>query len=111
VSYSFLTYDDIVQSGCGPQDIDDQVAIPRALAGVQVALLFSEGEPGVIRVTRAARARRLCLDRPVIRRRRTTVGGHSYENRSMQEAIDMVVAATGAHLDDRRYARIAGARG
>lgn len=104
VSYSYLTYDDIVQSGCGPQDIDDQVAVPRALAGVQVALLFSEGEPGVIRVNLRGEGETSVLAIA----QSFGGGGHNQsagirmKNRSMQEAIDMVVAATGAHLDNRR---------
>ena len=104
VSYSFLTYEDIVQSGCGPQDIDDQVAIPRALAGVRVALLFSEGEPGVIRVNLRGEGETSVLGIA----QSFGGGGHSQsagirlKNRSMQEAIDMVVAATGAHLDGMR---------
>lgn len=104
VSYSYLTYDDIVQSGCGPQDIDDQVSIPRALAGVQVALLFSEGEPGLIRVNLRGEGETSVL--PIAQH--FGGGGHSQsagirmKNRSMQEAIDMVVAATGAHLDANR---------
>ncbi len=101
VSYSFLSYDDIMQSGCGPQDIDDQVSIPRALAGVQVALLFTEGEPGVIRVNLRGEGATSVL--PIAQS--FGGGGHSQsagirmKNRSMQEAIDSVVAATGAHLD------------
>lgn len=104
LSYSYLTYDDIVQSGCGPQDIDDQVSIPRALAGVQVALLFSEGEPGVIRVNLRGEGETSVL--PIAQH--FGGGGHSQsagirmKNRSMQEAIDTVIAATGAHLDANR---------
>jgi bifunctional oligoribonuclease and PAP phosphatase NrnA len=50
IAYSTLTHEEIVSSGCSPQDIDDQVSIPRSLSGVRVALLFSEGEQGVIRI-------------------------------------------------------------
>ncbi len=50
ISYSTLTHEDIVQSGCTPEDIDDQVSIPRSLSGIRIAMLFSEIEPGVIRI-------------------------------------------------------------
>jgi phosphoesterase RecJ-like protein len=50
IAYSTLTYDEIRSAGCSPQDIDDQVSIPRSLSGVRIALLFSEGEQGVIRI-------------------------------------------------------------
>jgi len=50
VAYSILTHEEIVSAGCSPQDIDDQVSIPRSLSGVRIALLFSEGEAGIIRI-------------------------------------------------------------
>ena len=50
IAYSTLTHDEIISSGCTAEDIDDQVSIPRSLSGVRVAMLFSEGEPGVIRI-------------------------------------------------------------
>lgn len=50
IAYSTLTHDEIATAGCTAEDIDDQVGIPRSLAGVRIAMLFSEGEPGVVRV-------------------------------------------------------------
>lgn len=50
IAYSYLTFADIVESGCTAEDIDDQVSIPRALRGIRIAMLFTEGEPGTIRV-------------------------------------------------------------
>jgi len=50
IAYSTLSHQEIVGSGCTAEDIDDQVSIPRSLSGVRVAMLFSEGEPGVIRI-------------------------------------------------------------
>ncbi|HOQ86923.1 MAG TPA: bifunctional oligoribonuclease/PAP phosphatase NrnA [Phycisphaerae bacterium] len=50
ISYSTLTYEEITSSGCTPEDIDDQVSIPRSLSGIRIAMLFSEIEPGVIRI-------------------------------------------------------------
>ncbi len=50
IAYSTLTYEEIQQAGCSPEDIDDQVSIPRSLSRVCIAMLFSEGEKGVIRI-------------------------------------------------------------
>jgi phosphoesterase RecJ-like protein len=50
IAYSTLTYDEITRSGCTPEDIDDQVSIPRSLSGIRIAILFSEIEPGVVRI-------------------------------------------------------------
>lgn len=50
IAYSTLNHDEITSAGCSPEDIDDQVSIPRSLSRIRVALLFSEGERGVIRI-------------------------------------------------------------
>jgi len=50
IAYSTLSYEEIVAAGCSAEDIDEQVSIPRSLSGVKVAMLFSEGDPGVIRI-------------------------------------------------------------
>lgn len=50
ISYSTLRYEEIQQAGCTPEDIDDQVSIPRSLSGIRIAMLFSEIEPGVARI-------------------------------------------------------------
>lgn len=50
IAYSTLSHQEIVGSGCTAEDIDDQVSIPRSLSGVRMAMLFSEGEPGVVRI-------------------------------------------------------------
>jgi len=50
LSYSTLSHAEIRKSGCTSEDIDDQVSIPRSLSGIRIALLFSEVQPGVIRI-------------------------------------------------------------
>ncbi|MBK9126904.1 MAG: DHH family phosphoesterase [Phycisphaerales bacterium] len=50
VAWSHVTHDDIVRTGCTAADIDDQVEIPRSIEGITLAILFSEGEPGKIRM-------------------------------------------------------------
>ena len=50
IAYSTLSHDEITAAGCSAEDIDEQVSIPHSLSGVKVAMLFSEGERGVIRI-------------------------------------------------------------
>lgn len=50
VAYSSVSHQEIVATGCSASSIDDQVSVPRSLMGIDVAILFSEGVPGRIRV-------------------------------------------------------------
>ena len=50
VAYSTASHEEITGTGCGAEDIDDQVAVPRCLEGVAIAMLFTEGQPGRVRI-------------------------------------------------------------
>jgi phosphoesterase RecJ-like protein len=50
LAWSTATYDEITQTGCTASDIDDQVEVPRSIEGICVAMLFTEGEPGKVRM-------------------------------------------------------------
>lgn len=50
VAWSTLTRAEMAAAGCDPNDIDDQVEVPRSIAGISVALLFTEGDDGKIRI-------------------------------------------------------------
>ncbi len=50
IAYSRADYREITRAGCTAADIDDQVEIPRSLAGTDLAILFTEGVPGKIRI-------------------------------------------------------------
>ncbi len=50
IAYSTATYEEIAATGCTAADIDDQVMIPRSLRGIRVAILFTEGKRGRIRM-------------------------------------------------------------
>jgi len=50
IAYSTISHEEITKAGASPDDIDDQVSIPRSLSGIHIAILFSEGQPGVVRV-------------------------------------------------------------
>lgn len=50
LAWSTITHDELTEVGCKAADIDDQVEAVRSLEGVHVAILFSEGEPGKVRL-------------------------------------------------------------
>jgi len=50
LAWSTASYDEIRRVGCDAAAIDDQVEIPRSIEGILVAILFTEGEPGVVRL-------------------------------------------------------------
>lgn len=50
LAWSTATYNEISATGCTAADIDDQVEIPRSIEGIAVAILFTEGEPGKVRM-------------------------------------------------------------
>ncbi|MCA9251143.1 MAG: bifunctional oligoribonuclease/PAP phosphatase NrnA [Phycisphaerae bacterium] len=50
IAFSTVSHDELVRSGCDPSDIDDQVNVPRSMAGVAIAALFTEVEPGRVRI-------------------------------------------------------------
>ncbi len=103
IAYSFLTYEDMVESKCRADDIDDQVSIPRALKGVCIAMLFSEGDRGVIRVNLRGEGRFSVV------KIAQQFGGGGHEQSAgvrlrgmgMEEAIRQVVAAAEAVLRDQ----------
>ncbi len=101
MAYSFLTYDDITASGCTAEDIDDQVSIPRALAGIRIALLFTEGEPGVVRVNLRGEGRTSVLEIA----EHFGGGGHTQSagvrirSRGMPQVIEEVLAVARQHLE------------
>lgn len=50
LAWSTATYDEIAATGCRAADIDDQVEVPRSIEGIAVAILFTEGERGCVRM-------------------------------------------------------------
>ncbi|HRX85369.1 MAG TPA: DHH family phosphoesterase [Phycisphaerae bacterium] len=50
IAYSTASFAEIQETGCGPADIDDQVKIPRSLACVRVAILFTEAVENETRI-------------------------------------------------------------
>ncbi len=50
LAYSTAGFEEIHNAGCTAADIDEQINVPRSLQGVQLAMLFSEGNRGKTRV-------------------------------------------------------------
>jgi phosphoesterase RecJ-like protein len=101
IAHSQLTHEDFVAAGAKAEDIDDQVSIPLALKGVRIALLFTEGVQGVVRINLRGEG-----DVTVIElAKRFGGGGHAHaagaivRDLPMQKVIHDVVAAARAHLD------------
>ena len=101
IAYSVLTADEILAAGCTAADIDDQVAIPRLLSGIQVAVLFSEIERGLVRVNLRGENGTSILPVAVA----LGGGGHTCSagvriRRPMDEAIQIVLDQATRHLDE-----------
>ncbi|MCB9855921.1 MAG: bifunctional oligoribonuclease/PAP phosphatase NrnA [Phycisphaerales bacterium] len=101
IAYSHLTHQDFLAAGARPEDIDDQVAIPLALKGVHMAMLFTEGEPGVVRINLRGEGG----VRVVELAQKFHGGGHAHaagvriRNKPLQEVMKEVVAAAHESLD------------
>jgi len=50
LAWSTASHEEIAEAGCHANDIDDQVEVVRSIDGVKVAILFTEGSKGKIRM-------------------------------------------------------------
>lgn len=50
IAYSTADYEEIAACGCTPADVDEQVDVPRSLKGIKMAILFTEGVRGKVRI-------------------------------------------------------------
>ncbi len=50
LAWSTASHEEITATGCNAADIDTQVEVPRSIEGIAVAILFTEGEPGRVRM-------------------------------------------------------------
>jgi len=101
IAWSHVGLNDLAESGCRADDIDDQVSVPRSLAGIRIALLFSEGEPGVVRINLRGEGEVSVLPLAQL----YGGGGHAQsagvriKNRPLTAVIEEVVAAARKYLD------------
>ncbi|MCG3179248.1 MAG: Bifunctional oligoribonuclease and PAP phosphatase NrnA [Phycisphaerae bacterium] len=99
LAWSTVSHGEFVASGCAASDIDNQVAVPRNLVGVQVAMLFSEAEPGNVRINFRGKG-----DTEVISlAKRFNGGGHRQSAGArilgrFDEVVAAVVSAAEAHV-------------
>ena len=99
IAYSRVSYEEIAEAGCAAADIDEQVNIPRSLAGVQIAVFFSEGIRGTTRINLRGREGVSVLELA----REMGGGGHQQAagvtlNCGLDEAIARVLPAAMHHL-------------
>ncbi|HSW46753.1 MAG TPA: DHH family phosphoesterase [Phycisphaerae bacterium] len=99
IAYSTLTLAEIAATGCTPAHIEDQVDVPRSLAGARVAILLSEIEPGLVRVNLRGRQDTEVL--PIAAA--LGGGGHRFSagvrvRATMEAALDRVTTQAILHL-------------
>lgn len=103
VTWSTAGHDEIIASGCNHADIDDQVLIPRSLENAEIAILFSEGLPGSVRIN--IRSERDIDVLPLAREfggggHRNSVGT-SIKNKPLAEVVGSVVGRAVEYLVER----------
>ncbi len=99
IAYSFAGYDDIHGAGCTAADIDDQITVPRSLDGVRLAMLFTEGNRGKIRINFRGNGGVTVLELAA----RFNGGGHSQAagaivDGGLHDAIEQVIPCAVEHL-------------
>ncbi|MCA9245019.1 MAG: bifunctional oligoribonuclease/PAP phosphatase NrnA [Phycisphaerales bacterium] len=102
LSWSTANYNEIHDAGCVAEDIDDQVEIPRSIRGVTIAVLFSEGVKGKIRMN--FRGDRGCSILELAQQFHG--GGHSQAagailDGTIEQVVAKVIPAAQAYLNER----------
>lgn len=101
IAYSTASHAEITGVGCSAADIDDQVSIPRSIEGIRMAILFTEGRPGRVRINlRGENGTR------VLELARTLGGGGHAE--SAGAIVDGPIEAAVARVLDLATASLAG---
>jgi phosphoesterase RecJ-like protein len=103
IAYSTIDHQELTSTGCTAADIDDQVEIPRSLEGVSIAMLFSEGHKGKIRINLRGEGGTDVLTLA----RKFGGGGHRQAagtiiSGSIPEVVDRVLCEAQAYLDGRK---------
>lgn len=103
VAWSTADHREITSVGCSHTDIDEQVSVPRSLEGVEIAILFTEGLPGRVRINFRGEG-----DVDVLALAREFGGGGHYnsagtniKNRPIDEVVAEVVARAERYLAER----------
>ncbi len=103
VAWSTASYEDIASTGCNHADIDDQVAVPRSLEGAQIAILFSEGIPGSVRINIRGEGDVdiLSLAKEFGGGGHRSAAGTSIKNQPFAQVVEQVVARAVTYLAER----------
>ena len=102
IAYSTASHEEITACGCTAADIDEQVDVPRSLAGIQMAILFTEGRLGRTRINLRGES-----GVPVLALAKELGGGGHNQAAgvvlecSLREAVDRVLPAAEGYLDLR----------
>lgn len=102
IAYSTADNQEIAGTGCRAEDIDEHVEVPRSLKGIALAMLFTEGVPGCVRINLRAEPGYTVL--PLARR--IGGGGHvqaagAMMDGSIGQALDRVLPAAEEFLDSQ----------
>ena len=100
IAWSSVSQDEFNATGSHPNDIDEQVNIPRSIEGVKIAFLLSESKRGVVRINFRAEDDITIL--PLAKH--FGGGGHSQAagatcNGSIEEVAEKVIKAAVLNLD------------
>ncbi len=103
VAWSTADHDEIAASGCDHTVIDDQVAVPRCLEGVDIAMLFTEGLPGRVRINFRGEGE---VDVLTLAKEFGGGGHHNsagtvIRDRPLDQVVDLVVGRAVQHLNER----------
>ncbi len=99
LAWSSVSLAELESIGCAPRDIDCHVEIVRSLAEVRIALLFTEADPGLVRVNLRGQS-----DTPVLAlAERIGGGGHEASagavfHGTLEQAMKVVIAEAGREL-------------
>ncbi len=102
IAWSTAGHDEIRAAGCTAADIDDQVNVPRSIEGIHLAMLFTEGHPGKVRINfRGERVEVLTLAQQF------NGGGHHQAagailDGSVADVSERVLRAAADHVRERR---------
>ncbi len=100
VAYSTASFEEITAAECTLADIDEQVAIPRSLRGIKIAVLLTEGKKGRTRLNIRGESGTNVLDLAI----RFGGGGHPQAagailDATIEEAVQRVIPQAIEHLD------------
>lgn len=100
IAFSTANHHEITRAGCTAEDIDDQVEIPRSLKQARIAILFTEGIAGKIRMNFRGEESASILELA------QSIGGGGHRlaagaiiTGSIEDAVQKVIPLTEQYLD------------